>query len=188
MLISTFCVIKDIYVTYFIYRIVEGCGYLSVNIKKYILILICTFFSLSLFGCNYKFSKSIFLKSKPSKYYYTNLLMKDLSLEKPQELYALYMNFYKKKDFSKEDLSTFAEFFNSLNNDSFIEKPENLPGKPVYKIFLNFSENKYVVNVYSENFVSIYPWDGSYSMDYIDTSKMYKAYNLYGLCKYLIPK
>jgi len=68
--------------------------------------------------------------------------MKDLSLEKPEELYALYMNFYKKKDFSKEDLSTLVEFFNSLNNNSFIEKPENLPDKPLYKIFLTFSENK----------------------------------------------
>lgn len=114
--------------------------------------------------------------------------MKDLSLEKPTELYALYMNFYKKKDFPKEDLSTFAEFFNSLNNNSFIEKPADLPAKPLYKIFLTFSENKYVINVYNKDFISIYPWDGSYSMDYIDTSKMHKAYNLYGLCKYLIPK
>lgn len=114
--------------------------------------------------------------------------MKDLSLESPKELYALYMNFYKKKDFSKEDLSTFGEFFNSLNNDSFIAKPESLPDKPLYKIFLTFSENKYMINIYNETVISIYPWDGSYNMDYIDTSKMYKAYNLYGLCKYLIPK
>jgi hypothetical protein len=148
----------------------------------------CVFFSLILFGCNYNFSKSIFIKSKPNNYYYTNLLMKDLSLEKPVELYALYMNFYKKKDFSKEDLSTFSDFFNSLNKDSFVEKPAKLPDKPLYKIFLTFSENKYMINVYNENIISIYPWDGAYGMDYIDTSKMYKAYNLYGLCKYLIPK
>ena len=161
---------------------------MNINIKKCVLMLMCTFFSLSLFGCNYNFDKNIFIKSKPNNYYYTNLLMKDLSLEKPTELYALFMNFYKKKDFSKEDLSTFADFFNSLNNDSFIEKPESLPGKPLYKIFLTFSENKYIINVYNQNFISIYPWDGDYSMDYIDTSKMYKSYNLYGLCKYLIPK
>lgn len=114
--------------------------------------------------------------------------MKDLSVEKPTEIFALYMNFYKKKDFSKDDLTAFAQFFNSLNNDSFKAKPANLPVKPLYKIFLTFSKNKYVVNVYTENFISISPWDGSYSMDYIDTSKMFKAYNLYGLCKYLIPK
>lgn len=148
----------------------------------------CAFLSLSLFGCNYNLGKSILVKSKPNNYYYTNLLMKDLSLEKPEQLYALYMNFYKKKDFSKEDLSTLVEFFNSLNNNSFIEKPENLPDKPLYKIFLTFSQNKYIINVYNENFISIYPWDGAYSMDYLDTSKMYKAYNPYGLCKYLIPK
>jgi len=114
--------------------------------------------------------------------------MKDLSLENPTELYALYMNFYKKKDFSKEDLSTFTEFFNSLNNDSFIETPVNLTSKPIYKIFIKFSENKYVINIYNDNLLSIYPWDGDYRMDYLNTSKMYKAYNLYGLCKYLIPK
>jgi len=128
------------------------------------------------------------MKNKPTNYYYTNLLMKDLSKESPVNLYALYLNFYKKKDFSKEDLSTFANFFNSLNNASFITKPANLPDKPLYKIFLTFSENKYVINIYNEKYISIYPWDGDFIMDYIDTSKMYKAYNLFGLCKYLIPK
>jgi hypothetical protein len=146
------------------------------------------FFSLTLSGCKYNVYSKVFTKAKPNNYYYTNLLMKDLSLENPKELYALYMNFYKKKDFSKDDLSTFTEFFNSLNNDSFIEKPESLPDKPLYKILLTFSENKYMINVYNENVVSVYPWDGSYKMDYINTTKMYKAYNLYGLCKYLIPK
>ncbi|MBU3183782.1 DUF4883 family protein [Clostridium estertheticum] len=114
--------------------------------------------------------------------------MNDLSAETPKELYALYMNFYKKKDFSKEDSTIFVNFFNSLTNASFIDKPTNLPAKPLYKIFLTFSKDKYVLNIYSERYISIYPWDGDYKMDYIDTSKMFKAYNLYGLCKYLIPK
>ncbi|WP_258876434.1 DUF4883 family protein [Clostridium sp. CM028] len=161
---------------------------MSINKSKCVLLVICVFFSLSFFGCRYNFDKSIFIKSKPNNFYYTKLLMKDLSLEKPTEHYALYMNFYKKEDFSNEDLSSFTKFFNSLNNDSFIDKPANLPDKPIYKIFLTFSKNKYMINVYNEKFISIYPWDGSYKMDYIDTSKMYKAYNLYGLCKYLIPK
>jgi len=147
----------------------------------------CAFFSLSLFGCTYNFNKNIFNKSKPTNYYYTKLLMKDLSLKPPTELYALYMNFYKKKDFSKDDLTTFSQFFNSLTNASFIAKPAGLPAKPLYKIFLTFSENKYVINIYDEKFISIYPWDGDFDMDYIDISKMFKAYNLYGLCKYLIP-
>jgi len=128
------------------------------------------------------------MKNKPNKYYYTNLLMQDLSKESPVNLYVLYMNFYKKKDFSKEDSSVFSNFFVSLNNDSFISKPASLPNKPLYKIFLTFSETKYVINIYNERFISIYPWDGDYIMDYIDTSKMYRAYNLFGLCKYLIPK
>jgi len=161
---------------------------LGINIKKCILLVICISFSLSLFGCKYNFNKDIFMKSKPSNYYYTKLLMADLSIEPPKELYALFMNFYKKKDFSKEDLSTLVNFLNSLKNDSFIDKPANVPAKPLYKIFLTFSENKYIINIYNEKYISIYPWDGDFKMDYIDTSKIYKAYNLYGLCKYLIPK
>ena len=160
---------------------------MNFNFKKYILLLLCVFLSLSLFGCNYKINKNIFSKSKPNNFYYTNLLMSDLSLEDPTEIFALYMNFYKEKDFAKEDLSTFNDFFNSLDKDSFIEKPADLPEKPLYKIFITFNENKYIINLYNENFISIYPFDGDYKMDYIDTSKMYKAYNLYGLCKYLIP-
>ncbi|MBU3159776.1 DUF4883 family protein [Clostridium frigoris] len=161
---------------------------MRINIKKGILLIICVSFSLSLFGCKYNFNKNIFTKNKPNNYYYTKLLMKDLSIESPKELYALYMNFYKKKDFSKEDSTTFVNFFNSLTNASFINKPINLPAKPIYKIFLTFNKNKYVLNIYNEKYISIYPWDGDYKMDYIDTSKMFKAYNLYGLCKYLIPK
>ena len=128
------------------------------------------------------------MKNKPSNYYYTKLLMADLSIDPPSELYALFMNFYKKKDFSKEDRSTLVNFLNSLKNDSFIDKPANLPSKPLYKIFLTFSKSKYIINIYNERYISIYPWDGDFRMDYIDTSKMYKAYNLYGLCKYLIPE
>ncbi|WAG42462.1 DUF4883 family protein [Clostridium estertheticum] len=161
---------------------------MRINIKKYILLIMCISFSLSLFGCKYNFNKSIFTKNKPSNYYYTKLLMNDLSSETPKELYALYMNFYKKKDFSKEDSTILVNFFNSLTNTSFIDKPTNLPAKPLYKIFLTFSKDKYVLNIYNERYISIYPWDGDYKMDYIDTSKMFKAYNLYGLCKYLIPK
>ncbi|MEF2110860.1 MULTISPECIES: DUF4883 family protein [Clostridium] len=168
--------------------IIKGCDYLRFNIKKCVLLIMCISFSLSLFGCKYNFNKSIFTKNKPSNHYYTKLLMNDLSLETPKELYAIYMNFYKKKDFSKEDSTTFVNFFNSLTNTSFIDKPTTLPTKPLYKIFLTFSKNKYVLNIYNEKYISIYPWDGDYKMDYIDTSKMFKAYNLYGLCKYLIPK
>ena len=153
----------------------------------------CVLFSISLFGCNYNFNKNtlnktIFNKSKPTNYYYTQLLMKDLSLKAPTQPYALYMNFYRKKDFTKDDLTTVSQFFNSLTNESFITKPEGIPAKPIYKIFLTFSENKYVINIYDEKYVSISPWDGDFIMDYIDTSKMYKAYNLYGLCKYLMPQ
>jgi len=150
--------------------------------------VICVFFSFGLFGCKYNFNESIFIKNKPSNYYYTNLLMQDLSKEPPKDLYVLYMNFYKKKDFSKEESSIFSNFFNSLNNASFIGKPKGLPDKPLYKIFITFSESKYVINIYNERYISIYPWDGDYIMDYIDTSKIYRAYNLLGLCKYLIPK
>lgn len=161
---------------------------MSINKNKCILLVICVFFSFSLFGCKYNFNKNIINKSKPTNYYYTKLLMKDMSLKAPTELYALYMNFYKKKDFSKEDLNTTSQFFNSLTNASFVSKPANLPAKPLYKMFMTFSENKYVINIYDERYISIYPWDGDFNMDYIDTSKMYKNYNLYGLCKYLIPE
>ena len=134
-----------------------------------------------LLGCNISFNGK-----KSNNFYYTNLLAKDLTLETFYKCSVIDSNYYKEKLLSKEDAATIKNFTKALSKSTFIERPKDLPLKPMYKLIIVFSKDKYVINVYNEKFVSIFPWDGSYSMDYIDMSKIQFSYNLFGLCKYIV--
>jgi hypothetical protein len=131
-------------------------------------------------GCNINLNGK-----KANNFYYTNLLAKGLTLETSYKCSVIDTNYYKEKVLSKEDADTIKKFTKALNKSSFIEIPKDLPKKPMYKIIIIFSKEKYVVNVYNEKFVSVFPWDGSFKMDYIDMNKLPVSCNLYGLCKYI---
>lgn len=161
--------------------------------KIFLYIVIVLLIPLILIGCRVKLGSYIInnftvIRSKPNNYYYTNNLAKNLTLETEFKVKLLDTNFYKEKDLSKEDVDTIKNFAKSLKKSNFIDKPKELPDKPLYKIFLTFSKDKYVINVYNEKYIAVYPWDGSYTMDYVDMDGIQTLYNLFGLCKYLIPR
>jgi hypothetical protein len=161
--------------------------------KIFLYILIVLLIPLILIGCrvklgSYTINNLTVTRSKPTNYYYTNSLAKNLTLETEFKVKLLDTNFYKEKDLSKEDVDTIKNFAKSLKKSNFIDKPKELPDKPLYKIFLTFSKDKYVINVYNEKYIAVYPWDGSYTMDYVDMDGIQTLYNLFGLCKYLIPR
>ncbi|MBI6873002.1 DUF4883 family protein [Clostridium aciditolerans] len=153
---------------------------------KKILISLCTLFIISilLVGCNYNFSNINFNKTKPNNFYYTNILAKNLTLESSVKCVILDTNFYKEKELSKENLDTVKSMLKALNKNNFVSKPRDIPEKPIYKMFFTFNKEKLVINVYSEKYLSVYPWDGNYSMDYIDMSSLPISLNLYNLCKF----
>lgn len=136
-------------------------------------------------GCNYNFSNVSLKKTKPNNFYYTNILAKDLTLESSYKCIILNTNFYSEKELSKENVDTIKALLSSLNKNNFISKPADLPDKPDYKIFLTFSKEKFVVNVYNEKYICVYPWDGDFTMDYIDMTGVPASQNLYSLAKYI---
>lgn len=161
--------------------------------KKFLYIIIFLSFQFIFSGCTlkigtYTINNLTVSKQKPNNLYYTNNLVKNLKLNSSIKIKLLETNFYKEKELSKEDIDTVKNFANELKKSNFVEKPKDLPEKPVYKLFFTFSKEKYVVNVYNDKYISVYPWDGIYSMDYIDMGGIQPLYNIYGLCKYLIPK
>lgn len=156
------------------------------RLKKILFFLNTLFIITILFtGCNYNFSNIKFQKTKPNNFYYTNALAKDLTLEPTYKCVILNTNFYNEKELSKENADTIKAMLKSLNKNNFISKPTDLAEKPSYKMFLTFNKEKFVINIYNEKYLSIYPWDGNFPMDYIDMTGVPASQNLYSLAKYV---
>jgi hypothetical protein len=156
--------------------------------KKFILLCTLIIISILLIGCNYNIndlSNIIFNPNKPNNFYYTNILAKNLALETSCKVTILDTNFYKEKELNKDNINIIRYLLKNLNKNNFISKPKALTSKPIYKIYLTFSKDKFVINVYSDKYIAIYPWDGNYPMDYIDMKGIPASLNLYSLCKYL---
>lgn len=161
--------------------------------KKLAYIIISLLIPIMFSGCSFKIGSYTFnnftvTKKKPNNFYYTNSLSKNLSQESNIKISLLDTNFFKEKSLSKDDVDTVKSFAKSLKKTNFIEKPKDLPEKPAYRLYFSFSKEKYVINIYNEKYIAVYPWDGTYSMDYVDMSSVKPLNNLYGLCKYLIPR
>lgn len=124
---------------------------------------------------------------KPNSYYYTNLLAKDLSLEKGYKILEIDMNFYNEEAIDKGNIDTIKGFIHLLKDKNFVKKPKDLPSKPLYKMIFTFAKDKFVINVYNQNYISIFPWTGDYDMDYISMTSLPISYNLFNLSKYIIP-
>lgn len=161
--------------------------------KKLLFIFITSLISFTFIGCtlklgSYTINNFSIVKKKPNNFYYINNLAKNLTLDSSIKGKLLDTNFYKEIDLSKDDIETLKNFTKALKKPNFIDRPKDLPEKPSYKIFLTFSKEKYVLNIYNDKYISVYPWDGTYPMDYLDMSNIQTHYNLFGLCKYLIPR
>lgn len=154
------------------------------NSIKTLTIAFILIFTLTFVGCE----QINFKNYKTAKNYYFLELVKNITTCKNHKITLLDTNFYKTIELKTNDINTIFNFMNSLKKQDFIDKPKDLPKKPQYKIFFKLDKNKFVINVYNKNYISIFPWDGKYTMDYVDMSKMYAEYNLYNLCKYLIPR
>lgn len=156
--------------------------------KKYtflVLLVLSIFFILvNSSTANFKLSKK-----NNEVNYYTSKLLKNINLQADYKCLIVDTNFYKEEHLEKEHLSTIKNFLNALNKNSFIlYDKKDVPKKPAYKMFLIFHNEKFVINIYNEDYVSIHTWDGYHKMDYIKTSSIPRSYNLYNLCDFLIPR
>ncbi|HID0854230.1 TPA: DUF4883 family protein, partial [Clostridium botulinum] len=79
-------------------------------------------------------------------------------------------------------------FITLLKKENFKTLEKKSESKPLYKIFFTFEKDKYIINVYNKQYISVYPFDGNFPMDYIDMSNIPEAYNLYNLCNFLFNK
>lgn len=122
---------------------------------------------------------------KPNNFYYTNLAAKNIKFISETKFKVIDMNFYKEIELDKDNIDKVTSFLNTLNKDNFIESPKDLPQKLKYKMFITSKNDIYVINVYSNKYISVYPWDGAFQMDYIDMSSIPSSINLYEMCKFI---
>lgn len=136
-------------------------------------------------GCSNDRLRYTLTTQKPSTYYYTENLIKDIKADGISNVLALETNLNKERNLNDEDVKTLVSFFNLIKTQNFLASAPELPKKPEYKFYISSGNDKYVINVYNEKYISIFPWDGNYSMDYIDMTEVKPLYNLYNLCKYM---
>ncbi|MGL5245685.1 MAG: DUF4883 family protein [Sarcina sp.] len=131
---------------------------------------------------------SYIINKKPSNDYYTQCLYKDIN-EYNFNISILDTNVYAEITVDKEDNRILNDMISSLTPESYLtEIPTNLPNKPLYNIYIKSDKNKFVIEVYGDNIISIYPWDGNYSKDYISLSNVPIAFKLEQFCKYAFEK
>lgn len=148
-------------------------------------LLLVLLMSAFFFGCGENTNTIYYNNKKPNNFYYTNLLSKNIKLKSSTKCKAIDMNYYREIELEKDNLSKIAAFLDKLNKENFIEAPHDLPQKPKFKLSFISDNDIYVINVYNNKYISVYPWDGSYEMDFIDMTSIPASLNIFEICKFL---
>ncbi|WP_270851198.1 DUF4883 family protein [Clostridium tertium] len=135
-------------------------------------------------GCNFNKSQYIRPKSKPSNNYYTNEIQEKLNNKESYTIKIFDLNVYKYYSVNEDEHSILPEFIESLNNENYgAEIEKELTHE--YKLIIEFSNAKYIINAYNDKLISIHPWDGVYEEDIISMEGVSDYYNLYKFCEYI---
>ena len=116
------------------------------------------------------------------------MLSKDFHTEKQIKVSLIDTSYYKNYNFNSDEIKDFYNFLGALKKHNYIKRPKDLPYKPLYRAFFTSSKDKYVLDVYNEKYIAIYPWDGTYEKDFLNISDIPASINPYSLCKYVIPR
>lgn len=151
--------------------------------KKLTSITLIFLILITLSGCT-RGTEYINLDKKPSKTYYTDNLLNDIS-SKSYTIKVLDMNMYKETSIDSNTDKILNDFFSYMKDDYYLSSLPEDEDKIQYKMYVQTSSSKYIINIYSENSISIQPWDGNFIEDYISQKEIPVYYNLYEYCKYL---
>jgi len=146
--------------------------------KKTFLFIIIFIFSAIAVSC------IIPAKTKNCNFYYTSKLLNKVNEKKDFEIKALYMSYYKTKVLSTEEKGIVIKYLKSVNESDFKESRENKE-KPVYRLYINFKDEIYIIDIFNNEDIGIFPYDGDFQQDVLKMNSKYRCYNLYYLCKNL---
>ncbi len=152
---------------------------------KRIQLIFIMFAFLMLCGCSVNTAQYINLSKKPCNNYYTNLLYKKLNEDNSYTVHVFDTNLYKDIEVSSDLKLTISNFITSLNSDSYADS-SNTESKEAYRIKIVFSNgSKFLIKVFNDKYITLSPWDGVYSEDYINMTNVPLAYNLFDFCNHI---
>ena len=143
------------------------------KITKIFLITLC--FSLLLISCS---KINIPSKEKPSLNYHTKNLS-ELVSKNNIKIRLLDMNIYSEVIVDNEDVRIIDDLLKSLKDSNF---------KPLYKIFIDLNSEKYVIDIYGDDLITLYPWDSDVRKDYLSLKDIPNSFKLEPFCQYVFNK
>lgn len=151
--------------------------------NQFILFEILIFTMLIFSGCESQLIS--YNEKKPNIYFYTQNLCSLIDKSDDFSVILFQSDLHKQVDITKEAVPLLKNFINDIKADNFMERPEDIPEVPPYKLFITINDTKYVINIYNDSILSIHTWDGIFKEDFLTMKDVHTAYNLYGLCKYI---
>lgn len=125
------------------------------------------------------------LSDNSSPNYYLNKLSKDISSAKITKALVLETNLQRETVMDNTHIDFLYKFLEGINQQDTADNKVELPAAPKYRIYLLSNDHQYIINIYNEKYIAIFPWDGTKEMDIIDMTNTKSLYNLYNVCKYI---
>ena len=136
-------------------------------------------------GCGLTAPKYPHLGSKKDPAYYSKEIYSKILDNEEFTMVLFNNNLYKDISIDSSENDIVKEFFSSISEANY-ENQETPKETEPYEIRIEFSDGeKYVINVYNNNLVTLYPWDGNYPEDVISMEGVPVHYNLFDFCLHI---
>lgn len=155
---------------------------------KKLFFLFIIFFSITLLGCKANNPKYIHFEKKPKLNYYTCEIGKLLLSKNDYSLELYNTNLCTSTTLNNDDKKILINFINSAKNENYIseEELEKISDEISYELKVKFESGEiFIIKIFSPSLVSINPWDGIFSEDYIKTDTLPTKYNPYNFCTFI---
>ncbi|MEQ8153963.1 MAG: DUF4883 family protein [Clostridiaceae bacterium] len=135
-------------------------------------------------GCSLRDPKYININSKPSLSYYTEELKKDAENDMTFKVSILDTNLYKEKEIPQAENTSFIKFLMAIKEDDYMNPSIDNSKNCIYKVFITFKSNKYLIKVYENETISVSPWDGVFQEDVLSELSIMPGEKLISICRY----
>ena len=148
--------------------------------KKIISIFLLVFIGIFFTSCStYEY---INYSKKPNTTYYLDK-MKGES-KKINSIRVIESNFFKEIEVNKKNYNLISDMLGEISEQNLLEKYE-LSDNPLYRIYIDISTDKFVIDIYGDDVISIYPWDGNYEKEIYNIKDLPLSLKAESIAKYL---